>query len=40
MARLDGTPYRPWDGRSGLLTAADRPVWDSVRAALPDTIEK
>ncbi len=40
VARLDGTPYRPWDGRSGLLTAADRPVWDSVRAALPDTVEK
>ena len=40
VARLDGTPYRPWDGRSGLLTAATPSVWDAVRAALPDTLEK
>ena len=40
VARLDGTPYRPWDGRSGLLTAATPSVWDAVRSALPDTLEK
>jgi len=40
VARLDGTPYRPWDGHSGLLTAATPSVWDAVRSALPDAIKK
>ena len=29
VARLDGSEYRPWDGRSGLLTAAGQAVWDA-----------
>ncbi len=40
VARLDGTPYRPWDGRYGLLTAATPSVWDAVRSALPAISEK
>jgi fructose-1,6-bisphosphatase/inositol monophosphatase family enzyme len=39
VARLDGRPYRPWDGRFGLLSAADQRVWDVVRAALPAGID-
>jgi len=38
VARLDGSPYRPWDGRLGLLTAASQQIWDTVRAALPDDL--
>ena len=39
VARLDGAPYRPWDGRFGLLTAVDGPVWDTERGALPADID-
>jgi fructose-1,6-bisphosphatase/inositol monophosphatase family enzyme len=39
VRRLDGTPYRPLDGRAGLLTAATSHTWDVVRAALPPGIE-
>jgi fructose-1,6-bisphosphatase/inositol monophosphatase family enzyme len=35
VRRLDGSPVRPFDGRFGLLSAADQQVWDAVRAALP-----
>jgi fructose-1,6-bisphosphatase/inositol monophosphatase family enzyme len=37
--RLDGSTYRPWDGRRGLLTAASQRVWDAVRAVLPENPE-
>jgi fructose-1,6-bisphosphatase/inositol monophosphatase family enzyme len=40
VARLDGTRYRPWDGRFGLLTAATPSAWEEVRSALPQTPEK
>lgn len=33
-ARPDGTPYRPADGRTGLLTARNRTVWEDARTAL------
>jgi fructose-1,6-bisphosphatase/inositol monophosphatase family enzyme len=36
VARLDGSAYRPWDARFGVLTAANQQIWDAVRAALPD----
>jgi fructose-1,6-bisphosphatase/inositol monophosphatase family enzyme len=36
VRRLDGSRYRPFDGRFGLLTAATQTVWDGVRAALPE----
>lgn len=36
-ARPDGTPYRPADGRTGLLAAQNRVVWDEARAALLPT---
>ena len=39
VQRLDGTPYRPFDGRAGLLTGATSEVWATVRAALPDPPE-
>ena len=39
VARLDRTPYRPWDGRFGLLSASDQRAWDVVRAALPSEID-
>jgi fructose-1,6-bisphosphatase/inositol monophosphatase family enzyme len=35
VARLDGTEYRPWDTRYGVLTATDQRVWDVVRGSLP-----
>jgi len=38
VARLDRSPYRPWDGRFGVLTAADQRVWDVVRGSLPPVI--
>lgn len=38
--RLDGSTYRPWDGRRGLLTAATPQVWDDVRALLPANPER
>jgi fructose-1,6-bisphosphatase/inositol monophosphatase family enzyme len=38
VARLDGSPYRPWDARFGVLTAANQAIWDAVRAALPDDL--
>jgi fructose-1,6-bisphosphatase/inositol monophosphatase family enzyme len=34
IARLDGTPYRFWDGRTGLLAAASRRVWDNAAEIL------
>jgi fructose-1,6-bisphosphatase/inositol monophosphatase family enzyme len=39
VARLDGSTYRPFDGRFGLLTAVDDHVWSTVRSALPDVID-
>ena len=38
VARLDGSAYRPWDARFGVLTAASQQIWDAVRAALPDDL--
>jgi len=38
VARLDGSAYRPWDARLGVLTAASQQIWDAVRAALPDDL--
>ena len=32
--RLDGTPYQPGDGRTGLLAAQNQYVWDAVRTTL------
>lgn len=34
VARLDGEPYRPGDGRNGLLAAANPDIWDAAHAAL------
>lgn len=39
VRRLDGTPYRPFDGGTGLLTAASPEVWTAIRAALPERLE-
>jgi fructose-1,6-bisphosphatase/inositol monophosphatase family enzyme len=39
VGRLDGSEYSPWDGRNGLLTAANQSAWKTVRAALPADIE-
>jgi fructose-1,6-bisphosphatase/inositol monophosphatase family enzyme len=39
VRRLDGTPYRPFDGGLGLLTAATEEVWATVRRALPEDLE-
>jgi len=39
VRRLDGTPYRPFDGGKGLLTAATPEVWAAVRRALPEDLE-
>ena len=33
-ARLDGRPYRPVDGRQGLLAAADGDIWTKVSRSL------
>jgi fructose-1,6-bisphosphatase/inositol monophosphatase family enzyme len=35
VGRLDGSEYRPWDARHGVLTATDQRVWDVVRGSLP-----
>lgn len=35
VGRLDGSEYRPWDARYGVLTARDQRVWDVVRGSLP-----
>jgi len=35
VARLDGSDYRPWDARFGVLSAASPSIWDAVRSALP-----
>jgi fructose-1,6-bisphosphatase/inositol monophosphatase family enzyme len=35
VARLDGTPYRASDGKTGLLVAPDRASWNTARALLP-----
>jgi fructose-1,6-bisphosphatase/inositol monophosphatase family enzyme len=32
IARMDGSPYRFWDGRTGLLGAASRQIWDAAAA--------
>lgn len=39
VRRLDGTPYRPFDGGLGLLTTATPDVWAAVRGALPKDLE-
>ncbi|MCZ3389747.1 MAG: inositol monophosphatase [Actinomycetia bacterium] len=39
VRRLDGTPYRPFDGGQGLLTAATQEIWAAVRDALPQSLE-
>jgi fructose-1,6-bisphosphatase/inositol monophosphatase family enzyme len=39
VARLDGSEYRPWDGRYGVLTATDQRVWDVVRGSLPTDLD-
>ena len=38
VGRLDGSPYHPLDGRLGVLTASDQPLWDAVRSALPSDL--
>lgn len=38
--RLDKTPYRPLDGRRGLLTAASPSLWATVQEALPEELRK
>ena len=35
VARLDGSPYSPVDGRSGLLAAPDESEWNDMRTSLP-----
>lgn len=35
VARLDGSPYSPVDGRSGLLASPDELEWHRVRRTLP-----
>jgi fructose-1,6-bisphosphatase/inositol monophosphatase family enzyme len=39
VRRLDGSPYRPFDGGLGVLTAATQEVWAAVRGALPEVLE-
>ena len=39
VARLDGSEYRPWDARYGVLTAVDQAVWDVVRGSLPADLD-
>lgn len=34
IARLDGNPYVVWDGRSGLLAAGNRRLWNDTHRAL------
>ncbi|AVT32531.1 inositol monophosphatase [Plantactinospora sp. BC1] len=34
VRRLDGSPYDPADGRTGLLVAANESIWDTVQHAL------
>jgi fructose-1,6-bisphosphatase/inositol monophosphatase family enzyme len=34
IARMDGSPYRFWDGRTGLLGAASREIWDAAAEVL------
>lgn len=38
--RLDGSPYRPGDGRSGLLIAGSRESWDRARDLFPISLGK
>ncbi|MCC7364316.1 MAG: inositol monophosphatase [Dehalococcoidia bacterium] len=38
VARLDGSPYRPGDGRTGLLAASSPAAWELARAALPSAL--
>ena len=40
VRRLDGTPYRPLDGRRGLLTATNPDVWGTIQGALPEELRK
>ena len=35
VGRLDGSPYRPFDGQLGLLSSTSQGIWDAVRRALP-----
>lgn len=39
VARLDGSEYRPWDARFGVLTATDQETWNTVRAVLPSELD-
>lgn len=39
VARLDGSEYRPWDARFGVLTAANQEAWDAIRGALPSDVD-
>ncbi len=34
VARLDGSPYRIWDGGTGLLGASSAKIWDAAAATL------
>jgi fructose-1,6-bisphosphatase/inositol monophosphatase family enzyme len=34
IARMDGAPYRYWDGGTGLLAAGSREMWDVAAAVL------
>jgi fructose-1,6-bisphosphatase/inositol monophosphatase family enzyme len=36
IARMDGSPYQFWDGRTGMLGAASRQIWDAAAAVLVD----
>jgi fructose-1,6-bisphosphatase/inositol monophosphatase family enzyme len=36
VARMDGSPYRFWDGRTGLLGAVSRGIWDQAARILTD----
>jgi fructose-1,6-bisphosphatase/inositol monophosphatase family enzyme len=34
VSRVDGSAYRPWDGRSGLLAASNPAIWHDAHRAL------
>jgi fructose-1,6-bisphosphatase/inositol monophosphatase family enzyme len=38
IARMDGTPYRFWDGRTGLLGAVSHAIWDDAVRILTMTV--
>ncbi len=39
VRRLDGAPYRPFEGGPGLLTATTGEVWAEIRGALPEHLD-